>query len=319
MRITRTGRLGVALAAAVALLAALASPAGAVTPTPAFGGELSTVPFNVMGTYTPVPLVCTGEESTRLSIFWYAPGTADDPLWQDIDLSGPSLTYTPDSERVNGTYEPLVGDFDGDGCDDVFLYAAGPAPDFVMYWSGSKFLSIPVSVGGTYDPVVNDFDEDGIDDIYWYAPGAARDSMWIAVGDRSFTPVAAPQVSGTYQPVRFGPGGILWYAPGVAADYVTAGVAARTSPLLSISTTVNGTYQPVPMFVTPLLYAPGATTDQLVTGISDSPSQPVPLTTVAGQINGSYRVGATPSAPVVVLHAPGPATDQLLMANFAVG
>ena len=34
---------------------------------------------------------------------------------------------------VNGIYDPLAGDFNGDGKSDVFWYVAGPAADSVWY------------------------------------------------------------------------------------------------------------------------------------------------------------------------------------------
>jgi hypothetical protein len=65
------------------------------------------------------------------------------------------------------------------------------------------------------------------------------------------------------------------------------------------------------MWVTPLLYAPGSATDVLVTGAQVIGSS-ADLLGITGSINGTYRTGTTHSGPVTVLHAPGPASDQLM-------
>lgn len=301
-------RIAAAALIAIGLIGATGSPASALTQNPVFPGALGTVPFNVSGTYTPLPLLC-GED---LDIFWYGPGTAADFIWSGIDVSGPAMTYASRPTTVNGTYTPLVGDYDGDGCDDVFWYAPGRGADFIWYNDGgSTFTSKPVSVNGNYRPVVNYFNEDDTHDIYWYAPGAAAEALWVTNPDRTVTSLRAPQVNGNYLPMPFMPNGVLWYGPGLAPDVITAFEAGNTVAPLNLSTTIDATFRAVPFWLDPMLYAPGPTPDYLVVDAEVS-GEWANLLVVPGSINGTYRTGTTPSGPVAVLHAPGAATDQLL-------
>lgn len=295
---------------ALGLVAATSTPASAVTPSPIFGGRFGTVPFNVRGDYVPLPLLC-GED---LDILWYAPGSAADFVWSGIDLSGPSMSYTNRPTSISGWYKPLVGDFDGDACDDIFWYAPGTGADFIWYNDGaSTFASRQVSVNGWYRPVVNFFDGNLTDDIYWYAPGAAAEAMWVGNTDRTMSSVRAPQVNGDYQPMPFMAQGVLWYGPGFAPDAITAVTAGRATPDLSYGTRVDQNFTAVPLWVTPLLYLPGPRIDYLVldAAISGSGAE---LLMSRGSISGTYRIGTTAGGPVAVLHAPGPATDQLMFA-----
>lgn len=93
--------------------------------------------------------------------------------------------------EVQGTFEPLVGDFAGDGASDVFWYAPGPAADSL--WIGrrgargaSTFRRMGQRVSGDYRTVVGDFAGDGHEDILWYAPGPRADSLWVSRGDGTF-------------------------------------------------------------------------------------------------------------------------------------
>ena len=305
-----------AVLAAFGLVAASSVPAGALPQEPAFEGLLATVTFDVGGSYLPLPLLCAED----LDIFWYAPGPAADFIWRGIDPTGPTLAYTSRPVRVGGVYTPLVGDCDGDGCDDIFWYAPGPAADHVWYNNGpSGFTARPVNVGGSYRPVVNYFDGDFAADIYWYAPGATRESIWTGVpGRRSFRSAVAPQVTGNYRPMPFiaasDGGGVLWYNQGAGADVITGARAGSTAALFSWITFIPGGFQAAALSNLPLLYAPGLETDYFVVG-ADVVGNAADLVVAPGSIDDtSLRIGSTPSGPIAVLHGPGPAPDQLLFA-----
>ena len=47
---------------------------------------------------------------------------------------------------VTGTYKPFVGDFDGNGRDDVFWYAPGAAADSIWYGRSNRAF-VKVAVG----------------------------------------------------------------------------------------------------------------------------------------------------------------------------
>ena len=121
-------------------------------------------------------------------------------------------------DRVDGTYLPLVGDFDGNGRSDIFWYAPGASGDGLWLTRGTGVppLKLTPRVNGTYVPLVGDFDGNGIDDIFWYGAGGAADGLWLGAGGGSF--VASGQVvAGTYEPVvgdfdGDGIDDIFWYA-----------------------------------------------------------------------------------------------------------
>ncbi len=149
---------------------------------------------------------------------------------------------------INGTYEPVVGDFNGDDRSDILWYAPGSAGDYL--WTGKAsggFTSTPTTINGTYVPVVGFFNGDGLSDILWYAPGSAGDYLWTGKASGGFTSTPTT-INGTYVPVvgflnDDALSDILWYAPGAAGDYfwTNDGVGGFTST----PTTINGTYVPV--------------------------------------------------------------------------
>ena len=105
------------------------------------------------------------------------------------------------SLAVNGTYEPLLGDWNGDGRGDIFWYGPGAAPDVIWYGKASGgFTGRAVTVQGTYQPLVADFNGDRRRDILWYGPGADYDVLWLGLASGGFSS-RATTVNGTYQPV----------------------------------------------------------------------------------------------------------------------
>ena len=153
---------------------------------------------------------------------------------------------TGSSIAVNGTYIPIVGNFNGGPQDDIIWYAPGSGTESLWTSSGSgAFTKTTLSrqVSGTFTPIVGDFAGDARSDIFWYAPGAATDYLWIT-NSGTFTQVTET-VSGTYQPfvvpdTRYQLGSnddIVWYAPGSGADAMwvfTGSAGAHTSRPLSI-------------------------------------------------------------------------------------
>ncbi len=73
----------------------------------------------------------------------------------------------------------IVGDFNGDGRDDVLAYEPGAAADHLEYGTPFGFTAGPaVVINGTYTPVVGDFNDDGKDDILWYEPTSGHTTIW---------------------------------------------------------------------------------------------------------------------------------------------
>jgi hypothetical protein len=156
------------------------------------------------------------------------------------------FTETPLS--INGNYQPIEGDFNGDGLSDVLWYAPGPAADSLWLANGDRtFTKKQLSINGNYLPIEGDFNGDGRTDVFWYAPGAAADSIWFFNADGSHATVAE-SVFGLYDAVvgdfdGNGATDILWYAPGPAPDALWLGQSNRT--FRSLPKTINGVYDAV--------------------------------------------------------------------------
>ncbi|WP_426574778.1 FG-GAP-like repeat-containing protein [Aquihabitans sp. McL0605] len=196
------------------------------------------------------------------------------PRFRYLDPPTPvsSLPAVTRPQTLGGAYQPIAGDFDGDGTDDLLLYQPGAGADVIRTYRGDgTFTTRSVSVSGTFTPVAGDFTGDGVTDVLWYAPGSAPDSLWDfnTGGTHTSTPIT---INGTYRPVAGDFTGdhvddILWYAPGTAPDSLwdfNTGGTHTTTPI-----TINGTYRPVAGDFTGdhvddiLWYAPGTAPDSL--------------------------------------------------------
>lgn len=140
--------------------------------------------------------------------------------WANGDLSF-AREKKPVSTR---TFIPVVGDFDGNGTDDIFWYQPGTDFDTMWFsngnrtWIGdSSFAANEVAV-----PVAGDFDGNGTTDILWYIPRSPTHSIWwFSLATRGYTvstTTMTPGVLMSYIPVvgnfdgLFGDD-ILWYEP----------------------------------------------------------------------------------------------------------
>ena len=212
----------------------------------------------------------------RDEMFFYAPGPEAEGLFVITMVGdGPAIQLKGEF-AVNGTYTPLVGDYDGDGFDEILWYAPGSTADFM--WNFSSYTTVHSTsypVNGVYTPTVGDYTGDGVDDILWYAAGSRADYLWDYNQGGSFTSHRMT-INGVYRPVSGSFGNdrtddIFWYAPGPAADYVQDFPAGGGNPA-SIKHVVNGgTYLPFsadifrdgPGNEDIFWYAPGASADGL--------------------------------------------------------
>jgi FG-GAP-like repeat len=140
--------------------------------------------YSVDGAYDPLSGDFDGDG--RDDVFWYAPGTTDDPVW--FGSSTRTFARGQSSYSVNGSYRPITGDFDGDGRDDVFWYAPGTTGDPVWFGSSTRSFTrkeLAYSVDGTYQPAAGDFDGDGRADVLWYGSGSVH-AVWFGRSDRTF-------------------------------------------------------------------------------------------------------------------------------------
>lgn len=273
-------------------------------------GSFAMSTTQVQGTYLPIPLLLLCNQG-RTGILWYGRGTAPDRLWTNVaptDSGG--VARTSRSVSVNGIYQPFAGDFDGNGCTDVFWYAPGAAPDYI-WWFGAdlQITTTRVDVNGTYIPIVGRWDglADSASDVFWYAPGSGRESIWTGSPSRRFTTRAAPQVYGTYRPSVYGDEDILWHAPGPAPDRWWSQVRFNApSRLISYAVAINETYQTYTVGGRPFLYRASGEDRAVFGRVGTS------LTTTVGNVpGGPHVVGATQGSRIIVFHVPGPGTDHV--------
>jgi hypothetical protein len=288
---TIAGAIGLALAM-VAQSPASATPAGWSVST------ATTITQQLTATAAVKPLVGDFNGDGLDDVFFYAPGAAADYLWTGKPYTGSGLSsrFTVTSLPVSGTYTPAVGDFDGNGDDDIFWYAAGSPADSIWYMdNGVISSSVPYNVSGTYTLIVGDHfhtDPDNStmkDDIFFYS-ATGTSSMWSGRSNRTFGSHSFPT-----QPPK--------NAKVLVGNFV------------SDPDHTDGTYDTDLLF-----YAAGSSPDALWVGNGDGNYAITPKT-----INGTYKpfVGnfdlaeSYPEAPLtdILWYAPGQAADSVWMNN----
>jgi hypothetical protein len=239
-------RLRIVLVLVGLLAVTLAVPVGPASAS----GEIPevTAGVQVSGSYVvAVGDFLTGPEGPGLDdIIWYAPGSGTDSMWRsngDTSFAKSSL-----SPQVNGSYDPIVGDFAGGPNQDVLWYAAGAATDYLWVSTGTGFTTSTVAVNGTYQPVVLENTRFGgpKDQILWHAFGPAPESVWtFGPGTSHSSASLTAPASGIPVPGNFDGDtdvDLVWYGPGAETDRLwrNQGGGAFAGSALSI----GGSYVP---------------------------------------------------------------------------
>jgi hypothetical protein len=249
------------------------------------------------------------------SVSWYNPTFQAPPGW------------TPGRHRVQETsvggawdeFQPLSGDFDGDGRSDLLWYdPAGDGTGQVWFSrEDGRFAARDQNIGPGYEPFVGDFNGDCRDDVFWYGPGTAPDRQWQGRADRTFRGFE-DTVNGTYEHHVVGDfngdrvADILWYNPGAGEDRLWRGTAFGFDRR---GIDVGGAYEPFAgdfdgdRMDDIFWYGPGPTPDRLWYGRSNgfTPRQvnyAVDAIPLPGDFNGDDRTD-------VFWYRPGEPSDRL--------
>ena len=258
-------RVLLAVGVAAALLVGMsATPSSADTPPPGglvfvpTTGAASTAAIIRTGTKSALSLPSSAQaypgtfsSATGSDVLLYNPGSGADSI-QHIPNSLPGFT-TVTALTVGGTYTPIIGDFDGNGIDDILWYAPGTAVDHLWLFNGSTgHTEVPVSISGTYRPTVLDANGDNRKDILWYSPSGG-DALWL-FGPGGTTHVSkAISVGPGYQIVagHFGlpaagqpPDRAVFYNPSGADYFWTFDTAGNH--VSAVLPNIDGNYQLLP-------------------------------------------------------------------------
>ena len=149
----------------------------------------------------------------RDDVFWYVAGTGTDTLWSGKARNDASSAdrFATQTLNITGTYEPIPGDFNGDGRDDIFWYAKGAPADSIWYFTGrGTFTSRNISISGTYVPYVRNwnamapYEEQlyGImnNSVYRYTPTSdSWETLTAIAGGDDYNMTESDAVPGAYQ------------------------------------------------------------------------------------------------------------------------
>jgi hypothetical protein len=147
---------------------------------------------------------------------------------------------------------PLLGDFGGDGVNDLAVFRATTAEWFILNLPRGTFRAVQFGPAGASLPVPADYDGDGRTDLAVYVPATApgATSTWFVHGSRDGVTRATPFGGGGHQPVpadydNDGRADIAVYLPASAASFAQWAVLGSRGGFAQVTFGGAGA-QPVP-------------------------------------------------------------------------
>lgn len=160
---------------------------------------------------------------TRDEVVWYAAGASADRVDHFGWPAGGALTVTSRPITVNGSYQPVTGDFDGNGFGDILWYAPGSAPDSTWLFSGTTLRSTSqrstnTPVNGRYQVLTGNFSASSArSEIAFYQPGSGVDILWTFDGAGIVTShVRTSSLTGPAYVLRGGVDRLMTWTPGTS-------------------------------------------------------------------------------------------------------
>jgi hypothetical protein len=152
-----------------------------------------------------VPAIGDFDGDGRADVMWHGVSNLPAGLQDIVDVlwlsrsTATQLSFALVEKSVGFGYRPFVGDFDGDGIDDVFwhrswgLTSSGPSasstgPSFVWYFDDAGgHEARAFALDADHSPYVGDFDADGCHDIAWFDAVGDTLQVWRCLpGSRDF-------------------------------------------------------------------------------------------------------------------------------------